>query len=324
MKTTVIIPNYNGMAYLDNCIQSLQACKQYSDFETIIVDNGSTDGSEKLATAYQESGIAKAICFDTNTGFTGAVNAGIEATATEYVLLLNNDTEVTPEFVTKLEAFMDSHPKAFSASSKMMALKQPDIIDDCGDEYCALGWALGRGKGKHKDAAAYQKDCQVFAACAGAAIYRKAVFDEMGAFDDNHFAYLEDIDVGYRARIHGYENWFCHDAIVYHAGSAVSGSKHNAFKVTLSSKNNVYLAYKNMPLLQLILNLPFLLLGYLIKTIFFARKGLAGTYLKGLCNGVKLCASANGRAHKVKFQSKHLGHYCKIQLLLWKNLFEMI
>ena len=100
------------------------------------------------------------------------------------------------------------------------------------------------------------------------------MFDEIGFFDESHFAYLEDIDVGYRAMIYGYKNRFCASALVYHVGSGTSGSKYNTFKVKLSARNSVWLNYKNMPLLQLILNFIPLLLGYLVKYYFSAKSDL--------------------------------------------------
>ncbi len=111
-----------------------------------------------------------------------------------------------------------------------------------------------------------------FTSCAGAAIYRKKIFEKIGYFDEEHFAYLEDIDVGYRARINGYENWYAPKAIVYHIGSGTSGSRYNHFKTRYSSRNNIYLIYKNMPFLQILLNLPFLILGFGMKILFFTQK----------------------------------------------------
>ena len=114
-----------------------------------------------------------------------------------------------------------------------------------------LGWAYQRGVGR--DLTHYRRS-PVFSACAGAAIHRREVFEEIGYFDEMHFAYLEDIDVGYRARIAGYDNIYCPAALVWHVGSGTSGSKYNSFKVKLAARNNVYLNYKNMPCLQLIIN----------------------------------------------------------------------
>lgn len=319
VKTTVVIPNYNGIKFMKNCIDQLLLAKEKGDFDILLVDNGSTDGSEKLCKEYEESKIAKLIAFDSNTGFCGAVNAGIQACKTEYVLLLNNDTQVDERFVTELESFMDRHKKAFSASAKMLSLYEPEIIDDCGDLYCALGWAFGLGKGKNK--AHYEKDAEIFASCGGAAIYRREIFDAIGLFDDNHFAYLEDIDIGYRAKIYGYNNYYCHSAVVYHAGSGFSGSRYNAFKIDLSAKNSIYLVYKNMPLLQLILNLPFLLIGFFIKMLFFLKKGFLKEYAGGLKKGFLLCGSKEGKQKKVPFRLKHLGNYFIIE---WQLLWNMI
>ena len=181
-----------------------------------------------------------------------------------------------------------------------------------------MGWALALGKDRPKQN--YQKSRQIFAACGGAAIYRREEMEYLGLLDENHFAYLEDIDLGYRARIHGYENVYIPEAVVYHAGSASSGSRYNEFKVDLTSKNSIYLVYKNMPFLQILLNLPLLAAGFAVKTLFFCKKGYGGVYLKGLCKGIRLCASEEGRKHKVRFQAAHLASYVRIQMELWRNI----
>ena len=130
-----------------------------------------------------------------------------------------------------------------------------------------LGWAFQRGVGRPEKL--YKRSCRVFTACAGAAIYRREVFETIGYFDEMHFAYLEDIDVGYRAKLYGYDNVFCPEAVVYHVGSGTSGSKYNSFKVKLAARNNVYLNYKNMRTWQLLLNSPCLLAGTFVKFLFF-------------------------------------------------------
>jgi GT2 family glycosyltransferase len=318
MKTTVIIPNYNGKQYLENCIKSLFLARKQGDFHILVVDNGSTDGSLEQARAYEKQGLAEVAAFPSNRGFCAAVNEGIRRCTTQYVLLLNNDTEVTESFVAELETFMERHPKAFSTSSKMLSLQKPELIDDCGDLYCALGWAYGLGKGQNRSR--YEKDAEVFAACAGAAIYRREIFAQIGLFDENHFAYLEDIDIGYRALIYGYRNYYCHRAIVYHAGSGFSGSRYNPFKIDLSAKNSIYLIYKNMPFLQIVLNFPFLLIGFLIKTLFFVKKGFGSVYCKGLWKGFSLCRTEKGRKRKVPFRMTRLPQYLRIQVRLWWNI----
>ncbi len=318
-KSTVVIPNYNGMKYIEACLESLFAGTT-ADVEVIMVDNASADGSLELVK--ERFPQVQIIENPVNTGFCKAVNQGILASKTPYVILLNNDTRVALGFVHELEKAIGQDKKLFSVSAKLISLHDKEKTDDAGDYYCALGWAFARGKGKHPDG--YREACDIFAACGGAAIYRRECFEEIGLFDENHFAYLEDIDIGYRAQLYGYRNRFAPEAVVYHAGSATSGSRYNAFKTGLASKNSIYLVYKNMPLLQILINLPFLLIGFSVKTLFFIKKGMGKEYVSGLMNGVKLCRSREGRAHKVSYSSNRFRQYVRIQWKLWRNLFRFV
>jgi len=111
---------------------------------------------------------------------------------------------------------------------------------------------------------------------------------------------------------------------VYHAGSATSGSRYNAFKTKLAARNSIYLIYKNMPLLQIIINLPFLLAGCLVKWLFFIRKGMGREYAAGVAEGFKLSASAKGRSQKVHFAPSRLMTYIRVQCALWCNIIRML
>lgn len=318
IKTTVVIPNYNGIKYIDNCLASLY--KGAAVPEIIVVDNHSQDGSPELVKEkYPE---VRLITFTENKGFSAAVNEGIKQADTKYVLLLNNDTVADGRMVTELEKALEKNPGAFSAAAKMINLHAPDKLDGAGDFYCALGWAFARGKDKNTDS--FNRPGRIFSSCAGAALYRRKIFDNIGYFDENHFAYLEDIDLGYRANIYGYPNIYVPEAEVLHAGSAVSGSRHNTFKVRLSARNSVYLIYKNMPLFQVLLNLPFLMAGYLIKWFFFTLKGMGGVYLEGVMKGLKLSFSEKGRKNKVRFSTGNLKNYIWIQGQLWLNMLRRI
>ena len=159
---------------------------------------------------------------------------------------------------------------------------------------------------------------EIFSACAGAAIYRKKIIDRIGDFDEEHFAYLEDLDIGYRARIFGYQNWYAPKAKVYHVGSGTSGSRYNQFKIRYSSRNNIYLIYKNMPFLQIVLNLPFLLVGFGAKILFFASKGFGREYLAGIKNGFQI----SRKNRKVKFSMRNFPRYIQLQVELWINIFR--
>lgn len=309
ITTTIIIPNYNGLKFMDECIRSLNA-QTYPNFRTLVVDNGSTDGSVEWLKEHQ----IDTIFLPENTGFSGAVNVGIKAADTPYVLLLNNDVRVDEYFVAEMVRAIGQSERIFSVSSRMIQMYHPDRLDDAGDMYSLLGWAYQRGVGR--DLTHYRRSSRVFSACAGAAIYRREVFEEIGYFDEMHFAYLEDIDVGYRARIFGYENWYVPAALVYHVGSGTSGSRYNQFKTRYSSRNNIYLIYKNMPVLQIILNLPFLVPGFGMKILFFSQKGMGREYVAGIKNGFQI----SRRNKKVKFHMRNLGRYARIQLELWWNI----
>ena len=312
-EVSVIIPNFNGKQYLKNCLDAMKR-QVYRDFEVILVDNGSKDGSADYVREHYPE--VRVLTLQENKGFCGGVNAGIRVSQSPYVVLLNNDTIAEKYFLKNLVSFMKEHPGTFSCQAKMLKLQDRDKIDDAGNYYCALGWAFADGKGKLETI--YNREKKIFSACAGAAIYDKRLLEKTGLFDEAHFAYLEDLDIGYRARLLGYENWFCPKARVYHVGSGTSGSRYNLFKVRYSSRNNIYMIYKNMPFLQIILNLPFLLVGFGMKILFFCMKGYGIEYLAGIKNGFQL--SVKGR--KVPFSLKHFPAYCKIQWELWVNIFR--
>lgn len=307
MKVTIVIPNYNGKHFMASCLESLEN-QTYKDFKTIIVDNASSDGSlEYLSCHYPE---LEVIALNKNYGFSKAVNVGIAHASTPYVILLNNDTRADTRYVEKMVEAIESSQDIFSVSSKMVQMYHPNLIDSTGDLYTILGWGVCRGTGQ--PVTRYNTQDSIFTACAGAAIYRREVFKRIGLFDELHFAYLEDIDIGYRAQIYGYRNIFSPEAIVYHVGSGTSGSKYNSFKVRLSARNSIYLNYKNMPVPVLLLNLLPLLIGFFIKSIFFIKKGFGKDYFSGIGEGLRTFRSCK----KVPFRARHIGNYLKIELKL--------
>ena len=281
-RTTIIIPNYNGLKFMEPCFASLEK-QTVKNYKILVVDNGSTDGSVEWLKEHK----IPSIFLEENTGFTGAVNVGIQAADTPYVVLLNNDTEAAPDYLEALERAISRSKKIFSVSSKVIQMYAPTLMDDAGDMYSVLGWAYQRGVGRSIDL--YNKPRRVFSANAAAAIYRREVFDEIGLFDDMHFAYLEDVDIGYRAKLYGYDNIYYPDAVIWHVGSGTSaeGEKYSAFKVRLAARNNVYLNYKNMGTWQKVLNFPCLAAGVFVKYLFFKKRGFGKDYLSGLWEGLK-------------------------------------
>ncbi len=316
IRSTIVIPNFNGINYIENCLASLADEPAW----VIVVDNGSTDGSRQLV--QEKFPGARMIALEKNSGFCTAVNRGMEASDTAYVILLNNDTTVRPGFVRALEAALEKDARVFSGAAKMVNMRRPELIDDAGDYYCALGWAFAAGK--DKPAQRYNRQREIFSACGGACIYRRSILGETGMLDENHFAYLEDVDLGYRAKLFGYRNLYVPEAVVYHAGSASTGSRYNAFKAELTAANSVYVVYKNMPPAQILINLPFLLVGFVLKLLFYCRKGLGGSWWKGTRKGIRLCCSLQGKKRRVPFSRKRLAAYLVIQWELWRNIWYKI
>ena len=286
-KVTIIIPNYNGIKFLGDCIESLRY-QTYQNFDMLIVDNGSKDESVEYLMeleSYESNLNIKVIYLDENLGFAGGVNVGLAACDSKYVILLNNDTEVFPDYVEMLVNAIEKSEKIFAINPLMINANNKELVDDAGDGYSLLGWGYQIGVGEKVEN--FTKKRAVFSACAGASIYRKSILDEIGYFDEMHFAYLEDMDLSFKARLRGYIIGLEPNAKVYHLGSATSGSKYNSFKVRLAARNNIYLIYKNMTNLQIIFNFFPLLLGTLVKMGFFMKKGFIKDYMSGLVEGFR-------------------------------------
>jgi len=308
---TVIIPNYNGKHFLKDCFDSLNL--QNHIFKVIVVDNGSDDGSANfIKENYPEFSVLEN---KENLGFAKAVNQGINASETEYIFLLNNDVKLKENCISNLIDCIKEDEDIFAVASKMIQYGR-DKIDDAGDEYTLLGWT--KKVGENKPSNQYNNRKEVFSACAGAALYRQKILDKIGYFDENFFAYMEDVDISYRARIHGFKCIYCPQAVVYHHASGTSGSRYNQFKTRLAARNNVYVPYKNMPWPQFALNFIFLLTGYFIKYLFFLRKNQGKYYLEGLREGFNTL----NKVEKVAYSNKNLSSYFKIQWYLIKNIFS--
>ena len=240
---SVIIPNYNGQRFLPVCFESLKN-QSHKNFEIILVDNNSTDDSIVFTKRYYPQ--VKIIKIKNNGGFALAVNAGIKKSTGELIALLNNDTKVDRNWLKEMKKVADQCPSVDFFASKMLDFYDHTIIDSCG---ICLTWS-GRSFNNfmtEKDCAKCQKDAYVFGACAGAAVYRKEIFDQVGLFDEDFFMYVEDVDFSFRAQLMGFRCLYVSGAKVYHIGSASSGGKQNPLSFKLCARNRWYLIYKNFP-----------------------------------------------------------------------------
>jgi GT2 family glycosyltransferase len=275
---TVVIPNWNGERFLDLCLGSLRR-QTFSDFETILVDNGSSDGSLSLV----EQGFpeVRVLSLGENRGFSAAVNAGIRTSGTEYVALLNNDTEQDRGWLAALVRAAEEHPEAGFFSSKLVDFHDREILDGAGDalRLSGLPYRLGHGE---RDRGQFDAPGYVFSACGAAALYRRAMLEDVGLFDEDFVSYCEDGDLSFRAQLAGYRCLYVPDAVVYHMGSASTGGKRSETATLLGTRNSVSLLVKNLPHSVAPQVAPFFVLGQLGRLLTAAAAGTLGAHLRGL------------------------------------------
>ena len=317
MKVSVVTPNYNGERFLKTFFESLNNDSELIG-EVIIIDNGSSDNSKEYIKNNTFNFPVKLIENSQNLGFAPAVNQGISNAKYEYIFSLNNDTEVKKGSIKQMVDLISSSKDIFSVQAKMLQYDNKDLIDDVGDEYNLLAWTKKTGENHKSDE--YLEVREIFSSCAGAALYKKSLLEELGMFDSNFFAYMEDVDLAIRSKINGYHNLLCPQAIVYHVGSATSGSRHNEFKVRRAARNNVWVVYKNIPIPLKITNFIFLFFGFLIKYLFFVKKGFGSIYLAGIKEGL----STRNKIEKTKFKSENIKNYLKIEYRLIINTIKFL
>lgn len=237
---TVVIPNWNGRRFLKTCLDSLRA-QTYPAMEVIIVDNASSDGSPTYVSVHYPEAVL--IALEANQGFTGACNIGMEAARGCFIALLNNDTEVEPNWIDEIVKAFDRHPEVGMVASKMLLFDQRGRIHTTGDFFTTDGRAGNRGVWE-KDEGQYNRADYVFAACGGSSAYRKSMLDQIGLLDDDYFFLLEDIDLAWRAQLAGHKALYVPGAVVYHRLSATGGGAMASF---YDGRNAIWLVVKNLP-----------------------------------------------------------------------------
>ena len=241
-RISVVIPTWNGREYLPRCLEALRAQQRLPD-EVIVADGGSTDGTvEFLAGEYPEVIV---VALPENRGFAGTTNAGIRRAQGDYIATLNNDTEAHPGWLRALEQALEANPQVGHCASKMLRADDPGIVDSAGTVYRWDGWGEMIGAGK-RDSGRFEEQVEVFGACAGAALYRRALFDEIGLFDEDFFANYEDLDLDFRAQLRGHRCLFVPAARVLHiAGPTRRRLGRRA--VFLGFLNNLRVIAKDLP-----------------------------------------------------------------------------
>jgi len=239
---SVVIPTYNGIAYIEDCLNSLREQDRKAD-EIIIVDDGSTDGTASfVGRSYPEVRYVKLV---SNRGFAVAVNEGIRHCKSDYIALLNNDTRAEPQWLRELAKTLDERPSVGFCSSKMLFADRPEVINSIGTGFTRAGIAADIGYGEN-DGEKFRHPRPIFGACAGAAMYRKTMFDKIGLFDEDLFMWYEDVDLSFRARLAGYECFYVATAVVHHVGGGTV-SPATDLHTHYCARNQVLVMVKNLP-----------------------------------------------------------------------------
>jgi len=278
---TVIIVNWNGLPLLSECLESLRHQK-FRNFETILVDNGSSDGSVHWVKKHYPQ--TRIISLSKNTGFCVANNIGYSHVKTKYVALLNNDAVAHHLWLENLVKGLETHVKAGSAASKILHHAKPHAIDRVGDAYTNAGVGLLRGRGMPSHA--FDEPEWVFGACAAAALYRKDMIEDIGFFDEDFFLLYEDVDFSFRAQLNAYKCLYVPDAIVYHKSSSTI-VRDSDISIYYGHRNLEWVYFKNMPF-ALIMETLFLHMFHTVGSIlYFSSKGNIKSIMKAKSDAFK-------------------------------------
>jgi hypothetical protein len=242
VEASVLVPNLNGEHFLEPCLTAL-AQQTLPPSQVIVIDNGSTDGSVELVRRRFPK--ARLLTFSENRGFAAAMNAGIAETTTRFVAFLNNDAVAEPTWLEELAKCLARHPSAAAATSKLLLAGEPGRLDGAGDGLTRSFLPYVRGHGEPDDGR-FGDELEVFGASGAAALWHASVLREVGGFDERFFAYYEDVDLSFRARLRGYEIWYAPRSVVRHTRGGTAG-QHVDFALFHPVKNRWFMLVKDLP-----------------------------------------------------------------------------
>jgi GT2 family glycosyltransferase len=281
---TVAVLNHNGRRLLEVVLPSL-AAQHYKDFETMVVDDCSTDDSVQYLREHWPE--VRVVGTGTaNVGVAAALNIAVGAARGGLVGLLNNDIELDPDWLGEMVAALKRHPQVSSVSCKLLNYWHRDQLDGAGDIFTRDGTAFRRGHGQ-PDRGQYDHESYVFAPTAGAALYRASALAAVGPFDESFFAYFEDVDWGLRAQLTGHRCRYIPSALAYHMGSATTGGELNRRYFLLHRRNLLAVLIKGAPLGFLLWHAPRILWAQLQIAIRSARDGMLDVHLHALADTLR-------------------------------------
>ena len=280
VKTVAIaIPSLHRPDLTARCIHFIQQqTLPASDWEIVVIENEARAG-EMLPDPLPPS--TRRIELQTNEGTTGSINRAVGATESRYVLLLNNDVELAPDYIAKLVAALEQDPKLGFATGKLLRATERDHLDGAGDAMLMPGGAYRLGH-FDPDRQQFDRPMPVLAGCGAAVLYRRDAFQECGGLDLDFFAYLDDLDLALRTQLVGYGGLYLPDAVAYHIGSATLGQPLHPRVIEYITRNQIYLLIKDYPR-PVFLRLLWRIVFYQLLWMLFAMKsGNLGAWLRGL------------------------------------------
>jgi GT2 family glycosyltransferase len=274
---SVVVVNWNGRHLLGECLDSV--INQQGDLaEVVLVDNGSTDGSSEFVREKYGSRV-RLVQLDSNHGWAGGNNRGIEAATGDYVLLLNNDACMKEDFLTCMREGIGRNPGAGMYTPKILNYGDRSVLDNCGHVIYRDGTARGRSRGE-KDDERFAREDEVLCPSGAAGVYERRIFERVGPIDERYFAYGEDTDLGLRARRVGYRCLYFPGAVVYHRYSATAGP-FTPMKVYYVERNRIWTILKSFPWYTILFSPAFTLFRYFHGLFgLVGRKGAVGNLVR--------------------------------------------
>lgn len=271
---SIVIVNYNGLKHLEECLQAVEA-QTFRDFETLVVDNASADGSVDFIRG--RFPWVRVITSPENLGFAGGNNLGFRECRGDYIFLLNNDTRMEHDALAELAEAARREPGISVFSCLLVNHARPDLTDSGGDTVytngavsALAGYPIGN----------FSKPRLIASACGAAALYRRTLIERLGGFDEDFFLNYEDMDLAFRARHLGESILFLPSARVRHKGSASFGGKRSSLNLFYTERNYTWFVVKNFPARTLLRILPTVAALKLIRFFRTLLQGQAGTFLK--------------------------------------------
>jgi GT2 family glycosyltransferase len=275
-QLTVAVLSYDGRHLLETILPSL-ARQRFREFEVVVVDNGSRD--DTVAWLAEHWPQVEVVALPDNVGVTAALNVCARAGRGALVGLFNNDLELEPDCLGELVAALDDHPEAGWAGAKLLDFERRDVLDGAGDVFT---WAATGGRRGHgeRDAGQYDQPRAIFGACGGAVVFRRSAIMRVGEFDEDFFAFYEDVDWNLRAQLAGLSCRYVPSAVVYHMGSATIGRGLSDFTRYHLWRNALWIIAKDLPAGALVRHAPHLALGQAINLAVAVRDRKLGIWLR--------------------------------------------